>query len=69
MTTNNRVGIYIYMYIDWTPKQVEWPRPIRSLKRLKHAVHDERLGTFLMTRIKIVFNSHNSGITCIQLTF
>ena len=37
---------------------MEWPRPIRSelhvesLKRPKHAVHDEWLGTFLMTRIK-----------------
>ena len=38
--------------------QVEWPRPIRSelhvesLKRPKRAVHDEWLGTLLMTRIK-----------------
>ena len=42
----------------WTPNQVKWPRPIRSelhvesLKRPKHAVHDEWLGTLLMTRIK-----------------
>ena len=42
----------------WTPNQVEWPRPIRnelhveSLKRPKHVVHDEWLGTVLMTRIK-----------------
>ena len=37
---------------------MEWPFPIRSelhvesLKRPKHAVHDEWLGTLLMTRIK-----------------
>ena len=37
----------------WAPNQVEWPRPIRSelhvesLKRPKHAVHDEWLGSFL----------------------
>ena len=42
----------------WAPHQVEWPRPIRSelhvesLKRPKHAVHNEWLGAFLMTRIK-----------------
>ena len=41
----------------WTPNQ-EWPHPIRgelhveSLNRPKHAVHNEWLGTFLMTRIK-----------------
>ena len=51
----------------WAPDQVEWPRPIRSelhvesLKRPKHAVHDEWLGTLLMARIKTirVFNTHN----------
>ena len=48
----------------WTPNQVEWPSSIRSelhverLKKPKHAVHDGWLGTFLMIRIKIVFNSH-----------
>ena len=53
----------------WALNQVEWPRPIRSelhvesLKRLKHAVHDEWLGTLLMSRIKIVLNCHNRGIT------
>ena len=32
----------------WTPEQVEWPRPIRSvphvgsLKKPKHVVHNER---------------------------
>ena len=42
----------------WAANQVEWPRPIRSelhvesLKRPKHAVHDEWLGILLMTRIK-----------------
>ena len=42
----------------WTPGQVEWPRPVGSelhvgsLKRPKHAVHNEWLGTLLMTRIK-----------------
>ena len=42
----------------WPPNQVESPRPIRSelhvecLKRLKHAVHNEWFGTFLMTIIK-----------------
>ena len=58
----------------WTPNQVEWPRPIRSelhvesLKRPKHAVHDEWLGTLLMTRIKIiVFNTHNFCVVCIIL--
>ena len=60
----------------WAPNQVEWPHSIRSqldvesLKRPKHAVHNECLGTLLMTRIKIVFNSHDRSITCIiQLTF
>ena len=57
----------------WTPNQVEWPRPIRSelhvesLKRPKHAVHDEWLETLLMTRIKktIVLNTHNFCAVCI----
>ena len=42
------------------------PRPIRSelhvgsLKKSKHAIHDELLGTLLITRIQIiVFNSNN----------
>ena len=49
--------ITVRVYI-LAPHQVEWPRPIRSklhvesLKRPKHAVHDEWLGTFLMTIIK-----------------
>ena len=44
----------------WAPNQVEWPRPIRSelhvesLKRPKHAVHDEWLGILLMTRINSI---------------
>ena len=48
----------------WAPNQVEWPRPIRSelhvesLKRPKHAVHNEWLGTLLMTRIKRIFTVH-----------
>ena len=46
-------------------QQVEWPRPFRSvlyvgsLKRPKHAVHDEGLGTPLMTRFKFVIRNVN----------
>ena len=65
----------MYNYVSiWAPNQVKWPRPIWSelhvkiLKRPKHAVHDKWLRALLMTRVKIVFNSHNCGITCIQLT-
>ena len=43
--------------------QVEWPRlfwsvlHVRSLKRPKHAVHNERSGTPLMTRVSVaMFN-------------
>ena len=48
-----------YMYISGLQKQVEWPRPfwsvpsVGSLKRPKHSIHKERLGTPLMTRITI----------------
>ena len=48
----------------WAPNQVMWPHPIRSelhvesLKRPKHAVHDEWLGTLLMTRIKNYSTQH-----------
>ena len=45
----------------WAPNKVEWPRltmselselHVESLKKPKHAVHDEWLGTLRMTRIK-----------------
>ena len=50
----------------WAPGRVEWPRPIRSelhvesLKRPKHAVRNERLGTLLMTRIGWIITVHKA---------
>ena len=46
------------VWVSGLPDWVEWPRPVRSelhvesLKRPKHAVRNEWLGTLLMTRIK-----------------
>ena len=43
---------------------MEWPRPIRSglhagsLMRLKYAVHEERQGTPLMTRITVQLHTN-----------
>ena len=55
----------------WTPNQVEWPRPIRSelhvesLKRPKHAVHNEWLGTLLTTRIKKnIYSIQHPQLSC-----
>ena len=53
----------------WSPNQVEWPHSIRSelhvenLKRPKHAVHDDWLGTLLMTRIK-TYNIPHPQLLC-----
>ena len=61
------IGLRVFMYSCvsiWAPNQVEWACPIRSelhveiLKRPKHAIHGEWLGTLLMTRTKIASNSH-----------